>query len=416
VTEPQAPKLTFLGKLMVLLFVGACIYGAYYLFARKPPGGARGGAGAAANSAGASPGGANGGGTAGSSGGGAADAVEIGIAYGTEKERWLQWAAGEFAKTGDGGRVKINLLPMGSLEGAQAVLAGDTRIQVWSPASALYKEVFVGEWQVKHNAQPIVREENLALSPMVFVMWKERHDAFVAKYGEVSFKTLGQALAEAAGWEAIAGRPEWGLFKLGHTRPDQSNSGIATLVLMAYDFHHKARDLALKDILDPAFNNWEQGFERGVSGLSNSTGNMMREMVLKGPSAFDALVVYESVAIDYLKNAEGRWGELYVAYPARNIWNENPYYILDTPWSSPRQREAAGKFLDFLLSEPVQKESLVHGFRPGNPNVAIRFSGSPFVAYQRFGLKVDLGTVCEVPHAEVINNLLAGWERSHGSR
>jgi|HubBroStandDraft_3_1064219.scaffolds.fasta_scaffold00157_3 ABC-type Fe3+ transport system substrate-binding protein len=420
-TEPQAPKLTFLGKLMVLLFVGACLYGAWYLLVRKPFGGGRAGGGAAGAPAGGpgagggAPSGA-GGGQGAAFGGSAADAVEIGIAYGTEKERWLQWAAGEFAKTPDGQRIKINLLPMGSLEGAQAVLAGDRRIHVWSPASALYKEIFVSEWQGKNNQQPIVREENLALSPMVFVMWKERYDAFVAKYGEVSFKALGQALAEPSGWQAIAGKPEWGLFKLGHTRPDQSNSGIATLVLMAYDFHKKARDLTLQDILDPAFNSWEQAFERAVSGLSNSTGNMMREMVLKGPSAYDALVVYESVAIDYLKNAEGRWGELHVAYPARNLWNENPYYVLDTPWSSARQREAAGKFLDFLLTEPVQKESLVHGFRPGNPNVAIRFAGSPFVAYQRFGLKIDLGTVCEVPHAEVINNLLAGWERSRGAR
>ena len=45
----------------------------------------------------------------------------------------------------------------------------------------------------------------------------------------------------------------------------------------------------------------------------------------------------------------------------------------------------------------------------------VRFPGSPFVAYERFGLKIDLGTVCEAPKAEVINNLLAGWQRSHGA-
>ncbi len=58
---------------------------------------------------------------------------------------------------------------------------------------------------------------------------------------------------------------------------------------MAYDYQGKTRDLALKDILDPGFQSWAQGFESGVSGLTNSTGNLMREMVLKGPSAFDAV-------------------------------------------------------------------------------------------------------------------------------
>lgn len=422
-TDPQPPKLTFLGKLVILLFVGACVYGAWVLLVKKPGAGAGAGGGDRAGAPGAdsakggaatpSPGG--GGGFLGL-GGGDTSQVEIGIAYGTEKERWLQWAATQFAQTAEGRRIKLDLIPMGSLEGAQAVLAGDTRIHVWSPASALYKDVFVQEWQLKHNASPFKREENLALSPMVFVMWKERYDAYLARYHEVSFKTLGQALAEGSGWEAIAGKPEWGLFKLGHTHPNESNSGLATLVLMAYDYHNKTRGLALKDILDPGFIGWEQAFERAVSGLSNSTGNMMRDMVLKGPSAYDAVVVYESVAIDYLKNAEGRWGELRVDYPRRNIWNENPYYILDAPWSSKEQREAAARFLEFLLTEPIQRLSLTHGFRPGNPAVPVRFAGSPFVDYQRFGLKIDLGTVCEPPPAEVINNLLAGWERAHAGR
>ena len=78
----------------------------------------------------------------------------------------------------------------------------------------------------------------------------------------------------------------------------------------------------------------------------------MREMVLKGPSSYDALLVYESVAIDYLKNAEGRWGPIHVIYPEYNAWNENPYYILNASWSSDDQRKAAQAFLDFLLSEP----------------------------------------------------------------
>ncbi len=402
--EPTpGPRLTFAGKLVVFLFIAGCFYGAYRLFLHRP-------ASPPAEEKESS------GTLFGRDNRDSGPTAEIGIAYGTEKERWLKWAAAEFAKTGEGRQVKVNLIPMGSLEGAQAVLGGDTRIHVWSPASALYKDTFLAEWGVKQGGgKPILREENLALTPMVFVMWAERHEAFVRKYGEVSFKTLAQALAEPSGWQGIAGKPEWGLFKLGHTHPNESNSGLMTLVLMAYDYYGKTRDLTLKDILDPGFQAWAQSFERGVSGLSNSTGNQMREMVLKGPSAYDALVVYESVAIDYLKNAEGRWGELRVVYPARNTWNENPFYVLDASWSSPEQKDAAGRFLDFLMSEPVQKQALVHGFRPGNPAVPVRFAGSPFVAFQRFGLSVDLGTMCEPPRAEVLSNLLQWWQRSLGS-
>ena len=75
-------------------------------------------------------------------------AVEINIAYGTEKERWLKWAAQEFAQTKEGASVKINLLPYGSLEGAQAALSADKQITVWSPASGLYKENFAARLAV----------------------------------------------------------------------------------------------------------------------------------------------------------------------------------------------------------------------------------------------------------------------------
>ena len=143
---------------------------------------------------------------------------------------------------------------------------------------------------------------------------------------------------------------------------------------------------------------------------------MMRDMVLRGPSSYDALFVYENVVIDYLKNAEGRWGELHISYPKQNMWNDNPYYILDAPWSTADQRKAAGVFLDFLLTETVQKESLKHGFRPANPTVPIKTAESPFVQYSRFGLQIDLSTVGQAPKADVINNLLSAWQRSQGNR
>jgi ABC-type Fe3+ transport system substrate-binding protein len=394
-------RLKPLGKVVVIVFVIACFAGAYYLIAHRS-------APSAGNQAADVP----------SSSGFFSLGVhaEIGIAYGTEKQRWLEWAVQEFAKTGDGKQIKVNLIPMGSIEGAHALLAGDKRIHAWSPASAAYKDVFLQDWQVKYNDNPIAKEEDLALTPMVFVFWEERYQAFLQRYKTVSLGTIAQALAEKSGWETIAGKPDWGFFKFGHASPADAASGLMTLVLAAYTYHHKTKDLVLADIVNSGFQTWLQQFEHGVSGMSNSTGNMMREMVLKGPSSFDGLLVYESVAIDYLKNAEGRWGQLRVVYPEINSWNENPYYVINAPWVSKEQRQAAETFLAFLLSEPVQRESLKHGFRPANPNVPVKFPESPLVQYGKYGLQVDIARVCEPPKGEVVNNLLASWQRSVGAR
>ncbi|MCA8910391.1 MAG: substrate-binding domain-containing protein [Planctomycetes bacterium] len=340
--------------------------------------------------------------------------IEIGIAYGTEKERWLKEAVTEWEKTPGARQVKVNLIPMGSIEGAHAVLAEDKRIHVWSPASSVYKDSFKVDWQLKFNGNPFYAEDILAISPMVFVMWEERYQEFIAKYGEVSFSTIEQALNEPGGWDAIAGKSDWGLFKFGHTHPNKSNSGLVSLILMAYDYHKKIKELTLKDILDPDFQTWFESLEKGVDYSVHSTGTLMKRMVQMGPSKFDCVMVYENVAMENVATAAGRWGDIRVVYPERNVLNDNPYYILNVPWSDDAHKKAAKVFLDFLMSERIQRLSLNHGFRPGNVRVPIKFAGSMFNDLAGYGIKVDLNTVCEPPTGAVLTNIQDNWQRRHG--
>jgi Ca-activated chloride channel family protein len=345
------------------------------------------------------------------------DSVEINVAYGTEKQQWLEAATAAFEKTPAGRGITVNLHGMGSMEGARAVLDGPKPIpiQVWSPASSAYRDLFDRQWRTKHQNQPILKADNLALTPMVFVMWRDRHEPFLKRFRAVSFQTVNEAMNLPGGWGTIANQPEWGRFKFGHTHPDQSNSGLLTLVLMAYQFAKKEHNLTHADVAQPGFQEWLRGFEMGVArpagSLTSSTGTLMREMVLRGPSQYDCLLIYENLAIDYLDAARDRWGDLQVDYPEPNIWNEHPYYILDVPWSDPRQRAAAGEFLKFLMSAPIQERALEHGFRPGNPAVSLRFSESPFIRNSKHGVRIDLPRICEPPNDEVVQDLLDSFRR-----
>lgn len=350
------------------------------------------------------------------------DVVKLGIAYGTEKQEWLTWAAKEFAATAEGRNIQIDLRPMGSLEAAQAIVHDDKDIHVWSPASALYKDVFLRDWADRHGgersaANPIAKESPLALTPMVFVMWQERYDAFHSKYQELSFPTIGNAMSEKSGWDAIAGKPDWMFFKFSHTNPNQSNSGLMALVLMGYDYHGKHAGLDGRDLTDAKFQAWMQTIERGLtgaaSGLVSSTGYLMTSMIQRGWSTYDVIFVYEASAIERLQQANGRWGPLRVVYPKYNMWNENPYYVLNVPWSDARHRKAAETFLQFLLSDRVQQQAMQHGFRPANLNVPTNGPESPLVKYADTGLQANVpGVFCEPPKAEVIENLLLTWQRS----
>jgi hypothetical protein len=354
-----------------------------------------------------------------------AEPVVINIAYGTEKRRWLETALHDYRETSESRGVTIHLIGMGSVEGANAVLGGPKPaepphepIHVWSPASSAYRNVLETEWRVKYGTSPVFAAENLALTPMVFVMWKPRHDAFSKERGPVNFRTIGQAMKEPEGWGKIAGRPEWGLFKFGHTDPNKSNSGLQTLVLMAYQFTGKQRGLTVSDVAAAPFQDWLRSFERGLtrhgSSLTHSTGTLMEEMVLRGPSQYDCVMLYENLAIEFMEAAIQRWGpegEFHVTYPDPNVSNEHPYYILDVPWSDEKHRKAAADFLRFLMSEPVQRRALEHGFRPGNPAVPVSSPDSPIVRHQKYGLKVSLPVICEPPPADVTMNLLQSFRR-----
>lgn len=415
------PKLTILGKLFLLLVIGACAGGAWWAFNRhaSTPGSLVASSSGSGNPSQSIP--PPGGGNDPATGPVARDgapqgSIEIGVAYGTEKKRWMEWAAEEFLKTPAGRGIKVNLIPLGSIEAAQSILSGNKDIDAWSPASDLYTETFARDFELKQGRMPIGDQEQLALTPMVFVSWGDRTQAFTNKYQVMSFKTVGEAIKAPGGWGGIAQKPDWGFFKFAHTHPSQSNSGLMALLLMAHDFHDKTRGLTMEDILNPKFQAWMVDIESSVVEFPNSTGNLMKDMVLKGPSSYDCVLVYESVAIDFLKNAEGRWGTLQVTYPSKNLWSNNPYYVLNTPWADGKRKDGAKAFLKFLMSEPAQRMALTHGFRPGNPSVPILFPESPFATGQRFGLKVDLTGICESPKADVIHNLLVGWNnnvRSH---
>ncbi|NJO85054.1 MAG: ABC transporter substrate-binding protein, partial [Blastochloris sp.] len=130
--------------------------------------------------------------------------------------------------------------------------------------------------------------------------------------------------------------------KFGQTSPETSNSGIQTLVLLAYAYHNKTTGLSLADIRDAGFRAWMGDMQQSVAnnGYPNSTGNLMEDVMRRGPSQYDFIVVYENLAIENIERVQP-WGTLRVYYPPANILSDHPYAILDAPWVAPEQRAAA---------------------------------------------------------------------------
>ena len=63
----------------------------------------------------------------------------------------------------------------------------------------------------------------------------------------LGWSTLLKVNADPKGWGAF-GHPEWGRFKLGHTHPEYSNSGLQAVLAEAYAGAKKTRGLTAADL------------------------------------------------------------------------------------------------------------------------------------------------------------------------
>lgn len=343
--------------------------------------------------------------------------VEVAFEYSTEKRDWLEYAVAVFNQANP--RIHVKLIGKGSLESASAILDGSDKPVLWSPADSLVTNLLSSDWQTKHQAPlfPPTGEagpQPLVLSPLVFVVWEERAKVLdPSSNGQLSWKTIHKAVASPKGWAGIGGKPAWGFVTLGHTDPNKSNSGLQAITLMAYEYFNITSGLTVEQLLDPKFQDFVKEIERGVQHFESSTGTFMTDMIRFGPSKYDIAVVYESLAVSQLENAQGRWGSLHIYYPPVTIWSDHPVVLLDAPWVTADQKKAGAQLIAFLRSTPIQATALRFGFRPADTSVPMKTTDetNPFARSAQYGLSLELPAAAQPPDGPVVRNMLMMWSR-----
>ncbi len=339
--------------------------------------------------------------------------VSISMVYGSEKEAWLvpliEAFNAEGYETGDGATIVVEATPMGSIVSGDSIVDGTLQPTVWSPASSAYVPVANMNWRQKHGEALVVGEPNdLVLSPVVVAMWRPMAEALGWPEESLGWADIAELATSDEGWAAY-GYPEWGSFKFGHTHPDFSNSGIIAVIAEAYAAAGKQRNLTLSDLEDPALKAFMTDVESSIIHYGESTGFFATRMFERGPSYLSAAVMYENlIAAQEAKrlNGESNQPPVVAIYPKEGTpWSNHPYIILNAPWVSDEQHEAAEVFEDFLLAEPQQRKSVEYGFRPADPSLAL---GSPLDLEHGVD-PTEPKTILEVPPAEVIVGIQELW-------
>ncbi len=347
-----------------------------------------------------------------------AAAAELTFVYSTEKQEWIQHAVASFTEANP--EVKVNLVAKGSLEASAAILDGTLKAALFSPADTLIANLLADDWNTKYGKPLYAGEpQPLLLSPLVFVIWQDRAEVLTAKTnGVLTWKAIRDAVISPKGWPAVGGKASWGFVKLGQTDPTKSNSGLQALLSMSLEYYGKTSGLTVEELLDEKYQQWIKGLERAVGKFEASTGTFMTDMIRFGPSKYDIALVYESLAVSQLENAQGRWGSLRLYYPPTTLWSDHPVMLLESEKLTPAQRAASEKLLAHLRSTPVQASALRFGFRPADPSVPMKVTEGPdpFSKLSQYGLSLELPAAATAPEGAVVRNLLTMWSRVVATR
>ncbi len=345
--------------------------------------------------------------------------VELSFVYGSEKKAWLNDAIERFNRDqaeNDDVAIRITGEAMGSGVAVDEIAAGTTKPHLWSPASDIFRPRLDAAWTAAQGAvggeSSIAADSKpLVLSPVVIMMWKPMAEAMGWPDTLIGWSDVLAMSTAKQGW-ASKGHPEWGLFKLGHTHPGFSNSGLQSVLAEAYAGAGTTKELTTEQLDDPKVRSFIQKIESSIVHYGKSTGFFARKMLERGPGYLSAAVVYENLVIDSYKRPEfaNRAFDTVAIYPKEGtFWIDNPLVILDAPWVTDEHKAAGAKFRDFLLSKPMQELAMSeYGFRPSDPSIAI---GEPISA--AYGVDPQQPkTLLSTPEPAIIDHALEVWRET----
>ncbi len=271
-------------------------------------------------------------------------------------------------------------------------------------SSRLGRDVFLTDGE--YRARP------LAISPMVWGIYKTRSDVLLKKYSAINWQTIHDAALAKGGWAELGGDPAWGFFKPVIPNPQKNIGGLEAMVSAAGEYFNTTR-IDTTSVGDPKFQAWLLELMQSVTGLGVSSYTA-EDFALFGYSVGDGGLLLES---DLLQNMQGmlnRWQDnMVITYPNYLTWHDFPYAVWVGPETTALQKNAAIDFENYLLATPAQTQALVYGLRPANPNVTVDATpDSLFVKWQAQGvLKViDRTTSMKSPDRDVLTNLLRWYE------
>jgi Ca-activated chloride channel family protein len=330
-------------------------------------------------------------------------ALKISFAYSPEKEVLALPLIKEFNKQGvkvGGKPVFVEAENVSSGDAETKIAKGQLRPTAWSPASSLWGRLLNYEADKNYIAQD---NPSLARTPLVIAMWEPLARALGWPKKQIGFGEVLRLATSSGGW-ADFGHPEYGRFKLGHTNPDFSTSGLSAVAAEYYAATGKREGLTAEDIADRAVRKRIKSIEQSIVHYGDTTLFFSDQLKQHGPAYASAVAMEEATLVAFNKGRKGT--KLVGLYPKEGtFFSDNPFLILNAPWVTPQQKQAAQKLQDFLVQRITPEIAQNAGFRPGDP---AKKAAAPIDAAH--GADPNLPkTVLALPEPRVLAGIKKAW-------
>jgi Ca-activated chloride channel family protein len=344
------------------------------------------------------------------------DAVEILFTYGSEKEDWITGLTAQFnadpaQTTAEGRRIRVRAIPLGSGECTEELLQGRRKAHLTSPASMAYVKLGNAQSRARTGKDLLGPTKNLVRSPVVIALWKPMAQALGWPDKPLGWGEVLELARDERAWDK-RDHGEWDPFKFGHTHPELSNSGLISVCAEVYAAPSvgKTFGLTLDDVRDPRTAAFVASIEQAVVYYGSSTGFFAKKMFSGGPRYLSAAVVYENMVIESYDRQRFRPQFPVVAvYPREGTFmSDHPVGVVQRDWVRPEHREAADRYVAYLLGDEPQRRAMAFGFRPGLEKIEL---AAPLDAAHG----VDPGEPrrqLQTPSAEVLGAVLDLWQRN----
>lgn len=280
-------------------------------------------------------------------------ALKLTFAYSSNLEDMMATLLPEFngRRFQVGGRpVFVEGLPAASGEAQSKIVDGKLKPHAWSPASSLWGRLLNYEADRSYVAD---ENPSLASSPVVIAMWEPLARALGWPDKPIGFADILELATTKSDW-AQFGKPTFGKFKLGHTNPDFSTSGLSFVSAQYYSAADKREGLTIEDVRRPDIRAKVRAIEQSIVHYGDTGSFFKDQLDAYGPGYASAVAMEETTLIEFNQGRDADELKLAAIYPAEGTYmSDNPYMLLDAPWVTAAHRTAAeelGRWLQEKLT------------------------------------------------------------------